>query len=966
MSKTLHVARKEISAFFSSPVAFLFLAGFLLINLFIFFWVERFFSRNIADVRPLFQWMPLLLVFLASALTMRMWSEERRSGTIETLLTLPVDSLKLVLGKFLACLSLVAIALILTLPIPITVSFLGEIDWGPVIGGYLASLFLAAAYIAIGLFISSANHNQIVSLILTAAACLLLFMLGSQALVPLLGNRGVELLQLFGSSSRFQSITRGVLDIRDIYYYLSITGVFLCLNVYVLERLRWLVRSETGDAGQKRWMYFALLVSLNLLVANIWVNDLRSLRLDLTRNKIYSISDTTKTYLSQLQEPLLIRGYFSDRTHPLLAPLVPQLRDIIREYEVAGGQNVRAEFIDPRENPELEEEANRKFGINPVPFQISDRYEASLVNSYFDVLIQYGDQFEVLSFQDLIEVKMQGESDLQVMLRNPEYDITRSIRKVAYGFQNIESLFEALPTPITFQGFISDSSKLPEELAQFKEELSLALGELKELGGDMFQVQIVDPDEGGAAVVRQIEEQYGFRPMATSLFATDTFYFYSVLEGPDQAVLIPLPEDLSAESAKRGIEAGLKRFSQGFLKTVGLVMPEAPPPNPFMQQMMPAGRQFQILQEQLAQNFQVETLDLSSGIIPGNIDLLLVLAPEELQDRAVFAIDQFLMQGGTIVVSTSPYGINRTQNELRAEPLKSGIEDWLQHLGVTIEDTLVLDPQNENYPVPVTRNIGGFNVQEIRMVPYPFFPDIRSDGMNRESLILSGIPQITINWSSPLEVRTSEEEHLSYTPLLRSSPEAWTSNSTNILPDFQSFPGIGFAPGMAQQVTLAGILQGRFESYFADRDSPMLVQDQHNHHDHHEEDHHEEPEAVFAGVIDRSSDSARLVVVASNEFITDQTLQISASTGSNRFVNSLQLIENTIDWALEDQGLLAIRSRGHFSRTLKPMDRADQVLWEYLNYGLALLGLLLIFLIYRNRKSSAEFRYRRILQNAEG
>src|SRR3546814_7772985 len=134
-------------------------------DLFVFFWVETFFARNIADVRPLFEWMPLLLLFLVSALTMRLWSEERRSGTLEFLLTSPVRPASLVLGKFLACLGLVAIALALTLPLPLTVAQLGPLDWGPVAGGYLATLCLAAAYIAIGLSVSARTDNQIVSLI---------------------------------------------------------------------------------------------------------------------------------------------------------------------------------------------------------------------------------------------------------------------------------------------------------------------------------------------------------------------------------------------------------------------------------------------------------------------------------------------------------------------------------------------------------------------------------------------------------------------------------------------------------------------------------------------------------------------------------------------------------------------------------------------------------------------------------
>ncbi|HMA30536.1 MAG TPA: ABC transporter permease subunit, partial [Casimicrobiaceae bacterium] len=154
MAEILRIARKEFRGFFASPAAWLFLGAFLAVTLFVFFWVDTFFARNIADVRPMFQWMPILLIFLVAALTMRSWSEERRAGTLESLLTAPVRPLCLVLGKFVAALALVAVALALTLPLPVTVSFLGPLDWGPVAGGYVAALFLAAAYVAIGVYMS--------------------------------------------------------------------------------------------------------------------------------------------------------------------------------------------------------------------------------------------------------------------------------------------------------------------------------------------------------------------------------------------------------------------------------------------------------------------------------------------------------------------------------------------------------------------------------------------------------------------------------------------------------------------------------------------------------------------------------------------------------------------------------------------------------------------------------------------
>jgi ABC-2 type transport system permease protein len=212
------IAAKELSLFFSSPIGYLFLAVFLAITLFVFFWGEAFFARNIADVRPMFEWLPLLLLFLCGALTMRMWSEERRSGTLEFVSTVPVTTWSFVLGKFFACWLLLGIALLLTLPLPVTAAYLGNLDWGPVLAGYLAAMLLGGAYIAIGLTISARSDNQIVSLILSTLACGALYLAGSPLLTDLAGNDFGVWLRGIGTGSRFESITRGVLDFRDLYY----------------------------------------------------------------------------------------------------------------------------------------------------------------------------------------------------------------------------------------------------------------------------------------------------------------------------------------------------------------------------------------------------------------------------------------------------------------------------------------------------------------------------------------------------------------------------------------------------------------------------------------------------------------------------------------------------------------------------------------------------------------------------
>ena len=212
------IAIKEITLFFASPIAYLFLASFAAISLFVFFWGESFFARNIADVRPLFEWMPVLLIFLSATLTMRLWSDERRSGTLEYVHTQAIPLWHFVLGKFLGCLILLTIALVITLPLPITVSLIGDLDWGPVVAGYTATLFIGAAYLSIGLFVSSRSDNQIVSLISASAVCGVFYVLGTPLITDFFGNTAGDWLRAIGTGSRFESITRGVLDIRDFYY----------------------------------------------------------------------------------------------------------------------------------------------------------------------------------------------------------------------------------------------------------------------------------------------------------------------------------------------------------------------------------------------------------------------------------------------------------------------------------------------------------------------------------------------------------------------------------------------------------------------------------------------------------------------------------------------------------------------------------------------------------------------------
>jgi ABC-2 type transport system permease protein len=239
MNQVRALAGRELRSYFNSPIAYVFLLVFAGAALFTFFNVNAFFSRGRADLRGLFDAVPVLMLLLVPALTMRLWAEERKQGTVEVLLTLPVRDRDLVAGKFLASWGLLATGLALTFVLPLTVAWLGDLDWGPVIGGYCGALLLGGAYLAAGQFVSATTENQILAFIMTLVVCFALYGVGTETFVGFFPDRTAAFFRSLGTGSRFDSIARGVIDMRDLVYYLSLIGVFLTACVVVLRTRRW-------------------------------------------------------------------------------------------------------------------------------------------------------------------------------------------------------------------------------------------------------------------------------------------------------------------------------------------------------------------------------------------------------------------------------------------------------------------------------------------------------------------------------------------------------------------------------------------------------------------------------------------------------------------------------------------------------------------------------------------------------
>lgn len=233
------IFRRELAGYFATPLAYVFIVIFLVVTGVFTFYMGSFYERGQADLAPFFTYHPWLYLFLVPAVAMRLWAEERKSGTIELLLTLPIHSWQAVLGKFLAAWVFTGLALALTFPLWVTVNYLGEPDNGVILAGYLGSWLMAGAYLAIGGCISATTSNQVIAFILTVTICFLFVAAGSPIVMDLFTSwTGSELWSVIAGTSflvRFDAISKGVLDLQDIFFFLLMMAVWLMATVVVID-----------------------------------------------------------------------------------------------------------------------------------------------------------------------------------------------------------------------------------------------------------------------------------------------------------------------------------------------------------------------------------------------------------------------------------------------------------------------------------------------------------------------------------------------------------------------------------------------------------------------------------------------------------------------------------------------------------------------------------------------------------
>ncbi|MCH7589899.1 Gldg family protein [PVC group bacterium] len=304
----LTILKREISAYFNSPIAYIFTIVFVVLSASMY--MTYFFLAGRADMRNFFSLLPIILSVFLPAMTMRLWAEERKGNTLELLLTFPMRTSQLVLGKYFASLLFYLFSLAGTLLIPVMLVLIGEPDLGPIVGGYIGAVLIGAFYLALGIFISGICRDQIVAFILSMMACFFFYLSGldfmAQTIDGWISGVGTFLKDNLGMTKHFSGFEKGVVDVRDIIYFFVMTTIFLVLNVLGLEdRMRPKAKLLFGGA---------VVVGLgSAILVNTLILDVSLGRFDLTENKIYTVSSSTKSILEKLKAPVTVKFYVSPR-----------------------------------------------------------------------------------------------------------------------------------------------------------------------------------------------------------------------------------------------------------------------------------------------------------------------------------------------------------------------------------------------------------------------------------------------------------------------------------------------------------------------------------------------------------------------------------------------------------------------------------------------------------------------------
>jgi len=418
MSRVWTIARRELRALFDHPTGYILLIVFLAVNNFLFF--RQVFLVGAATLRPMLDLLPWMLLFVVPAVTMRLLADDVRSGTMEVVLAQPVTEFELVLGKYLGGLLFLWVALLLTLAIPAGLALGADLPVGVIAAQYVGALLLIGGMAAVGTWTSSLTRNQVTAFILGVAVMFLLVLVGLDPLIvglpPVLGTIAARV----GVLSHFTGIARGVIDLRDAVYFVSLAAVFVVLAYAVVLGRRLPVASQPA----RRLQLGVGVLLLAALVLNLAGGAIGG-RLDLTPGRAYTLSPATRALVRGLDDLVTVKLFVSRELPPEVALLKRDVEDVLRDLRAAGGGNVRVVELDPGRDSAALREA-RTLGVPPIQFNVIGEAQLQIREGYMGLAVLFADARETIPV-------IQRTDDLEYRLASAIRTMTRPTKPVV-GF----------------------------------------------------------------------------------------------------------------------------------------------------------------------------------------------------------------------------------------------------------------------------------------------------------------------------------------------------------------------------------------------------------------------------------------------------------------------------------------------------------------------------------------------------
>ncbi len=946
MKRVLTIAKKEFKNYFVSPVAYIVIGVFLVVVGWFFF--STFFIYNQASLRKLFELFPYVLAFIIPAITMRLFAEEKNDGTIETLKTLPYTDFEIVAGKFIGAFFFSIVMVLPTLSYVVFISTIGDLDGGAVFGGYIGTFFLLASFVAIGIFSSSLTKNQVVSFIIAALFSNFLVLL--KTFLVVFPESIVGFFRVLSVGYHFENFAKGIVDSRDIVYFLSLVVIFLIATLEVIREKD--VKAEKrilASSTARIILYLVVIVAINIAE-----NASSTFRVDMTENRIYSLSKVSKESVKQLVEPLTVKVFFSKNLPAPYNGIEQYLRDLLEEYSIYGGKKFNYQFYnlsskegEITEKIKQNEELAQSYGISPIQIQVVEHDEVKFQKAYMGLVIICGDIVEKIP--------------AITTTNGIEYRITSKIVKINNKINRFLSLKGNIKVTLYLSKSIEKIGKYMglNGLETLEKTIDDIISELNKENYGKLEFEVVDPlkvkvDKETIKRGRVLDLRW--KPFATPEGKVEGGEGYIGLavsydkevEGVPVIKVVNIP--IIGPQYKLANKTELKNAISGAIDSVlnlnekiGFVISNgAVSPFSFGQSEGDVASNFYNL---LGENYKVVTVSLKSDNLDEVNALIVPGIKEKLSDYELYKLDQFIMSGRPVLFLVDEFTEKKQQNMMMGVPslqtIDTGLNKLLLSYGIDVRKSIVMDKNCFKQKLP--QALGG---GEQKMY---YAPIIKNENINHKLQYLENLKGFVVLLNSPvIPAKGKLSKDTKAEVLFTSSKDSWIQSGFIALNPMFIKPPANKSDFKKQP--LAVQLTGKLTSFFKGKPIPEKPEEGKKD----KKDKKKKTSNAFKNLEAKNAkidatENAKLIVFGTSAIIKNNFVDRDGM-GPNAI-----LVLNAVDYLTGRIDFAKMRSKSQFYNPLKDTTPQKRSLIKWFNIaGLPVLVFLFGLLVWYMRKRKKE------------